>query len=169
MISSKITELTAADVMIKDLETLPFSAKLSDALQIMVENHVTALPIVDRAGHCVGIVSAADILAYEQEHAEEAEEVNLDDARFFDHERGRWETVRASAFALEHFGHVSVREIMTANVISVFSDASISEVALQMTEENVHRVMVVDRDQYLLGSISAIDIVRLVADERFAC
>ena len=49
MISSKITELTAADVMIKDLETLPFSAKLSDALQIMVENHVTALPIVDRA------------------------------------------------------------------------------------------------------------------------
>ena len=169
MLSSKIKERTAADVMIKDLETLSPSAKLSDALQMMVENHVTGLPIVDRAGHCVGIVSAADILAYEQEHTDEAEDGSIDDAQFFDHERGRWETVRASAFALEHFGHVSVREIMSANVVSVFSDASVSEVAQRMIEENVHRVMVVDRDQYLLGSISAIHIVRLVADGRFGC
>lgn len=131
---------------------------------MMVENHVTGLPVVDAKGCCLGVISATDILAYEQDHADEAEEVNEDRTRYFDPERGRWESLRASNFALEHFGHIPVNEVMNSKVISVHGDTPVDDIARLMVEQEIHRVIVVDRTQHLLGAVSAIDIVQLVAD-----
>ena len=40
----------------------------------------------------------------------------------------------------------------------------VDDIARLMVEEEIHRVIVVDRTQHLLGSVSAFDIVQLVAD-----
>ncbi len=156
--------ITAADIMSRNLLTVSPTDKLSEALQVMVENHVTGLPVVDRKGCCVGVITATDILTYEQSHSDEAEEANAEWSRYFDQEAGRWESLRASAFALEHFGHIAVNEVMNTNVISVPSDAPVEDIARLMVEQEIHRVIVVDRTQHLLGAVSAIDIVQLVAD-----
>lgn len=159
---------SASAIMSRNLLTVSPTDKLAEALQMMVENHVTGLPVVDSKGCCLGVISATDILTYEQDHAEEAEDVNKDQTRYFDPERGQWESLRASNFALEHFGHVLVNEVMNTNVLSVHGDASVDEVARLMVEQEIHRVIVVDGTQHLLGAISAIDIVRLVADGTFS-
>lgn len=156
--------LTAETIMSSNLLTVSPSDKLAEALQMMVENHVTGLPVVNVKGCCMGVISATDILTYEQSHADEAEEANAERTRFFDEDTGRWESLRAANFALEHFGHVPVNEVMNTNVISVRSDAPVDDIARLMVDQEIHRVIVTDQTQHLLGSVSAMDIVQLVAD-----
>lgn len=166
--TSKAEPVIAASIMSRNLLTVSPTDKLSEALQVMVENHVTGLPVIDRKGCCVGVITATDILTYEQSHSDEAEEANAEWSRYFDQEAGRWESLRASAFALEHFGHIAVNEVMNTNVISVPSDTPVEDIARLMVEHEIHRVIVVDRTQHLLGAVSAIDIVQLVADSTFS-
>ncbi len=69
-----------------------------------------------------------------------------------------------SAFALEQRGGTAVEEIMTKDVISVSPGLPIPQVATRMAEDDVHRVLVLDEYKTLLGLISAVDFVHLVAE-----
>lgn len=163
--TARPSKLCARDVMAKDPVTVSAADKLRDAMSLMVANHVTGLPVVDRLSHCVGVVSMMDLLSYEQDHAETPPETTeVETTPFFDQESQQWEDVAVMAYALEQFGEVPVSEVMTADVISVPPDASIRTVAQRMVEESVHRVMVLDQGKILQGSVSAIDVVRLVAE-----
>lgn len=136
---------------------------LQDAMSLMTQNHVTGLPVVNSKSKCVGIITASDILNYEQDHPE-YQEANSDMAQHYDPETERWESVRVSSFALEEFGDVLVKEVMTTELVSVHTDASPTEVAKMMTKDGVHRVLVLDDDYRLYGIITSMDIVRLFAE-----
>lgn len=158
------SKIVARDIMQKDVSTVSPSDSLQDAMTIITENHVTGLPVIGGKGRCVGVVTAGDILNFEQEHAEFAQEANSDMARHFDSERQRWESVRVTSFALEEFAEVPVSEVMTRELVSVGPNASSTEVAQHMLDQEIHRVLVLDDDQRLFGIISAFDFVRLWAD-----
>ena len=136
---------------------------LQSAMESMVENQVSGLPVVDEADRCVGLISTTDILRYEQDHPEFTAEANSDVARFFDQTTQQWEDVRLTSYALEKFGELNVDEIMSRELISVRPEASLPAVARTMLEQEVHRVLVLDRRRRLLGLITAIDFVRLAA------
>ncbi len=159
----KLLQVTAADVMQKHVVTISQDETLREALQLMTENHVGGLPVVDQGSRCIGLVSATDILNYEQEHTQEVEEGNADAARYYDRETERWETVRLTAFALEQFSTVRVSEVMAVDLISVEAETPIKRVAETMEQAGVHRVLVLDPRQQLLGIIAASDFVRLIA------
>jgi CBS domain-containing protein len=133
-------------------------------MELMTENHVTGLPVMDFKARCVGLISATDILNYEQEHSEFTAEANDDVARHFDAEKQRWESVRVSSFALEEFGDVHVKEVMTRELLSVDCDTPVKQVAKLMVESAVHRVLVLSEQRGLQGLISSIDFVRVVAE-----
>ncbi len=164
MSDSKLNQLTAQDMMETDVVTVGPDESLQTALSLITENHVTGLPVLDRKSHCVGLISATDILSYEQDHAEAAAEANDDVARYFDPEQQRWESLRVSAFALEKISGVPVAELMSRDLISVQPDASAREVAQKMLSGDVRRMLVLDDENYLMGIISAFDFVRIVAD-----
>ena len=157
------TSQTAADIMQKHIITVGPKDSLQEVLQLITENHVTGLPVLDSKSRCVGVISMADILNYEQENAEASAEANADVAKFFDPEKQRWESMRLSSFAVEQFGDVPVGELMTRELVSVGPETSVREVAQTMVERDVHRIVVLDDRQYLLGIISAFDFVRLAA------
>ncbi len=157
--------LTAADIMQTDVVTVGPKETLQDAMELMTENHVTGLPVVDHKGRCVGVISATDILNYEQEHAEFTTEANAELARHFDPETNRWESVRVSSYALEEFGEVPVQDVMTRDLVAVGPEAPLNEVARTMIDGEVHRVLVVNQRRELVGLISAFDFVRLFAEE----
>ena len=157
------TRLTAADIMQHDLVTVMRGNTLRDAMSLLTENHVTGLPVMDEHSRCIGIVSASDILNFEEEHCEETDEGNSDVAQYYDPESEQWETIRLSAFALEEFGDVRVEQVMTSDLIWVARETPVQEVATKMFEAGVHRVLVLDEQQRLYGIISSFDFVRLVA------
>jgi IMP dehydrogenase len=156
-------QLTASDVMQRDIVTISPEDTLRQALALMTEYHVAGLPVMDEESRCIGVVAATDILAYEQDHAEESNEGET--TQFFDPETQQWETVSVSAFGLEEFGDVRVSEVMSRELVWVERDTPLKETARRMIEERVHRVLVMDERSYLYGIISAYDFVRVVAGE----
>ncbi len=164
MSKSQFGGLKAEDILQRDVVVCGPQDTLSEAMELMTENHVSGLPVMDSKARCVGLISATDILNFEQEHSEFAAEANDDVARHFDAETQRWESVRISSFALEEFGHVHVEEVMTRDLLSVDRETPIKQVAKLMVESAVHRVLVLNEQQSLQGLISSIDFVRLVAE-----
>ncbi|RZV48893.1 MAG: CBS domain-containing protein, partial [Sphingomonadaceae bacterium] len=66
---------TAERLMSSPAITVTRETTVQEAMSLMTENHVTGLPVVNSKSQCVGIITAADILNFEQDHAEEASEV----------------------------------------------------------------------------------------------
>ena len=164
MAKTPFSKLTAKDIMQTDVLTVEPTDSLQEAMSLMTENHVTGLPVLDRKDRCVGLISASDILNYEQEHSEFAAEANQEMASYFDPEQQRWESVRVSSFALEEFAEIPVSEIMTRDLIAVRPETPVRDVARRMAENDVHRILVLDEKQGLHGIVSASDFVRLVAE-----
>jgi IMP dehydrogenase len=152
----------AADFMRRDVVTIAPDDTLRDALALMTENHVTGLPVMNAKSQCVGLITASDILNYEEEHADDSSKINT--TQFFDPESQQWETVSVSAFGHDELGDVRVKEVMTRDLIWVDRKSSLKDVARRMIDDRVHRVLVMDDQFNLYGIISAIDIVRVVAE-----
>jgi CBS domain-containing protein len=154
----------AGDIMQRDVIVVYESDTLQEAMQLMTENHITGLPVVNSKSKCVGVITASDILNYEQEHNEFTAEANSDLARHFNPETQQWESVRVTSFALEEFGEVRVAEVMSRDLVYVHADTPLRDVARKMRDQRIHRVMVMT-DQYLLqGIITAFDFVTLCAE-----
>lgn len=153
---------TAADFMQRDVITVSPNNTLRDALALMTENHVTGLPVMNEKSLCVGLITSSDILNYEIEHSDDSPETRT--AQFFDPETQQWESAPVSAFGLEEFGDVRVREVMTSDLIWVHRSAPLKEVARRMIDNRVHRVLVMDDEAKLYGIISAYDLVRVIAE-----
>ena len=54
----------------------------------------------------------------------------------------------------------TVRDVMTERVVTAKAYATVAEVATQLAEENLRRIVVVDREQRPLGVVSQRDILR---------
>ncbi len=100
--------IVAADLMQRDIVAVSPDDTLRDALALMTDNHVTGLPVMNGQSRCVGLITASDILNYEDEHANGSAETGS--AQFFDPETQQWDSVLFSAFGLEEFGDVRVQE-----------------------------------------------------------
>ena len=129
--------MRVADLMRTELRTVTPDATIAEAVQVLSEAHVSALPIVDRRNHLAGVLSTTDVLnaAAETTGAEERERL---------------------------FEQTQVSEIMTPRPLIVAPDADIKEAAQQMLYLEVHRLFVEEEGQ-LVGVISQTDIVRAVA------
>lgn len=154
--------VVAADLMQRDIVAIAPDDTLRDALELMTENHITGLPVMDGKSRCVGLITASDILNYEEEHANNSEENGS--ARFYDPETQQWETVPFSAFGLEEFGDVRVQDVMARELVWVDRAMPLKDVARRMIDERVHRVLVMDKQCCLYGILSAYDFLRVVAE-----
>jgi CBS-domain-containing membrane protein len=154
-------DLKAADVMQRDVVTVGPAETVREAMSQMIENRVSGLAVLDHNDHCVGVVSAADILALEYEQAQRAdEEVEERVGSYFNFEAQQWENMRVGG-VVDQLPELKVREVMSRSLISVPPQAPLDAVAELMIEKHVHRVLVVDDKCFLHGLISALDFVRL--------
>jgi CBS domain-containing protein len=162
MSHATLQQLTAADIMQRDMVTVAPGDTLRDALALMTANHVTGLPVMDGKSRCIGLITASDILGFEEEHADDNSAAGM--MQHFNPELSRWESVPISAFGLEEFGDVRVEEVMAHELIHVGRDARLKDVAQKMLDGNVHRVLVMDEKFSLYGIISSFDFVRVMAE-----
>jgi len=155
--------LTAADIMQKDVVVVGPSDSLHEALSLMTEHHVSGLPVLNAKDRCVGVISANDILQFEQEQSEFATVTGDHVAPYFDPLRDRWETIRVVG-NIDELPDVTVGEVMSRDLISVRPTTPIKRVARKLIDKEIHRILVVDAKQYLHGIISTVEFVRLFVD-----
>lgn len=100
--------MRASDVMVRQLVTVHPDTSVADAVALLAENDISALPVVDDDEQLVGIISEADLL--------HRVEIGTEKHRQWFLEALTSPATRAEDFAKAHGRKVS--EIMTRDVMS---------------------------------------------------
>jgi CBS domain-containing protein len=149
--------MKAMDVMVHDVFTVKPDDDVAEAIKLLAEHDVSALPVVDETGTVVGLISEADLMRREEIHTEK--------------HRSWWlEAVMpgvslAKEFAKEH-GR-KVREIMSDSVVSVSEETPLGEIATLLEKHRIKRVPVL-RDGKLVGIVSRSNLIQALAASHVA-
>lgn len=158
--------ITARDIMTAKPTDVNPEMTLTDLDQAFLDEKVGGFPVVDD-GRLVGFVTRSDIvrrLALEQTLAENLTDYYRDTAAF---SQSPAETLAEIAHRVgERIEHLRVKDAMVTNLISVPPDHPVAEVAKVLSEYHIHRVLVIEGDKKLVGIISTIDLVKLIAEGR---
>src|SRR5215470_8741383 len=144
--------MRAIDVMVRDVVTVRPDADVADAIKLLTEHDVSALPVVDAAGNLVGVLSEADLI--------HRAELGTEKHRPWWLEAVTGGSTLAEEFAKSH--GKKVREVMTGGVISVAEDTPLSEIAALFERKRIKRVPVV-KDGKLVGIVSRSNLIQALA------
>ena len=125
------------DLMQTEVITIDAAEPVRQAVELLVDGHISGLPVVEGQGKLVGVLSAGDILQAES-GLEEPEAI----ARLFQ--------------------ETTVRDLMTPRPQTISPQATIHEAAQRLLYLEVHRLFV-EQDGHLVGVISSTDLVRHMA------
>jgi CBS domain-containing protein len=125
--------ITVEEVMTTDVQTLPDTATLMDAIRVMTEHQIRHVPIVSKTNQLMGLVTHRDVLA-------------ATDSKLRDPD----ERLNPESFAL--------RELMKTDVLTVDPEDSLRSAALEM-EKHRYGCVPVTVDGELLGIITETDFV----------
>ena len=143
------------EIVTRDTVNLNSDDTIHEALALMGENRVSALPVVDRHNRCVGILSTADLVDMTRDTEEDLRELNYVDLlskRFL---------VDKLANSL---GTEKVQTFMSETVMTVQMETTVVEAAQIMLRNHVHHLPVVDNDDHLLGIVSTMDVLSEFVD-----
>jgi CBS domain-containing protein len=148
--------MTAADVMTREVISVPPDATLRQAARLMTQHGISALPVV-KGGVVVGIVSETDLLQPGMTPAPQPD--------WWLHQlAGEVELAPEYMAALRDAGR-SVGQIMQPDPVWVPEDAKLSDIAALMAREGVRRVLVL-RDGAAVGVVSRRDLVGVFAGKK---
>ncbi|RLC48436.1 MAG: hypothetical protein DRH70_01070 [Candidatus Coatesbacteria bacterium] len=155
---SQRTSLTAKDVMTRDVVTVSPSTSLKTLGRILAEHNITGVPVVNDEGKIAGIVSETDLILSQLR----MRIGNRDYDDIFDLFSASTEL---AAEPQARYGPAPrwVEDIMTKRVIVVGEDTAVTDLASLMADKGIHRVPVV-RDGKLVGIVSALDLLKAIAD-----
>ncbi len=149
------------DVVSTDVVYINPQDTLREALDVMVENHVSSL------ARCrcepIGIaseISVTDLLGMTKDLSDELNA--LSESGGLDHE--------ALVQKLEHADLLTeqVQAWMSSGVVSVKIDSTIQHAAQQMLRNRVHRLVVLDDQKHVVGVVSTMDLLAAYAEEKKA-
>ena len=145
-----IYKKTTKDIMTKHVTTLRSKDTIHHALMMMAENDLSAIPVVDPAGKCVGIITQRDIIAV-------AREKDVEDS-----ERSEYNAPNMFSFgavALDELTNERVEDMMSERIVSVRPTDAVTDVAARMVKGGIHHIPVVGEDDQLLGIVSTMDVL----------
>ena len=129
--------MKVAELMQHNVRTISSEACVAEVVVSLADGHISGLPVVDKGGRIIGVVSATDVLTAEAE-------------------------AESSTTGRDLMEETPVRDIMTPRPFTVTPDEDVREAARQMLYADVHRLFVAEGDR-LVGVVSTTDIVRAIA------
>ncbi|HZQ12953.1 MAG TPA: CBS domain-containing protein [Pseudolabrys sp.] len=150
--------MKAKDIMTRTVVSVDPDATVLQAARLMLQHHISGLPVVDRAGRLVGVLSEGDFLRRGETHTERR--------------RSRWLEFlmgpgrMAADYVHSHGSKVS--EVMTPDVKTVSDDASLEDIVALMEKHRIKRVPVL-RAGKLVGIVTRSNLMHaMVSIARFS-
>lgn len=144
--------MRAEEVMTPNPITIGPDRPVAEAVRLMLDMRISGLPVVDREGHIVGVITEGDLLRRAELGTEK--------------KRARWQEFLfgpgRSADDFVHSHGLHVEEVMTRTPIVVAPTAGLDTVVSLMTDKRVKRLPVV-ADGKLLGVVSRADLLRALS------
>jgi CBS domain-containing protein len=144
--------MRAIDVMVRDVVTVSRDTDVAEAIKLLAEHDVSALPVLDKDGNLVGVLSEADLI--------HRAEIGTEKHRPWWIEAMTGASTLAEEFAKSHGKKVG--EVMTDGVISVTEETPLSEIAALFERKRIKRVPVV-KDGKLVGIVSRSNLIQALA------
>ncbi len=154
--SMSLKDLTAADVMHRDLLTVYEGWTIHRLAEFFIHRQISAAPVIASDHELVGVVSVSDIFRFNTDDESRGralrnhyrdtcgQEINETDLRTWIKNADR---------------NCTVHQIMAPEVISLDKSASLQEVIDTLLSRHIHRVFVTE-DKKIVGVITAMDALR---------
>ncbi|MDQ2149912.1 HPP family protein [Alcaligenaceae bacterium C4P045] len=143
----KFGDLRCADIMARDVQTANFGTPLDQAWSVMQKRRIKALPVVDRVGRIVGIVTVADFMRH----------AGMDKPRGI---HGRLRRLVTPSGRVHSEKPEVIGQIMTTHVRKLTVDRHLTELVPLFADGGHHHIPIVDHDDKLAGIITQTDLVK---------
>jgi CBS domain-containing protein len=146
-----LPDVRVSEVMRREVATVSPDSPITQVVELLLDKDYTAIPVVDKDGKVVGVVSDNDLLT------RGGMRVTISLKRATD-----LEYVRELHESLENPAR-TVSDVMTTPVVTVSPDVILGRAARLMVEKHLKRLPVVDSDGKLIGILGRLDILNTVA------
>ena len=150
--------LIVSDAMTREVVSVKPESALKDAVFLMVDRKLSGLPVVDKDGHVVGMITEGDLLRRSEIDTQGKEPGWFE--LFFTPGSAAFDYVRTHARKVEM--------LMSANVVSIAPSADLAEAAHLMRKHGIKRLPVVEKGR-LVGILARADLLKLLAGALEAC
>jgi len=140
--------MQAKDIMTKNVTTVGEDATVQEIANLLLERRISAVPVVDRSGLVIGMVSEGDLMR----RAETGTERHL----------SWWLGLLVSpdeksiAYVKSHGGHAA--DVMTRGVVSLDEHDTLEAIADRLEKHHIKRAPVI-RDGKIIGIVSRADLL----------
>lgn len=141
--------MNVSDIMTKPVISVTPETAIGEVARLMLQHRISGLPVVDRQGAVVGIVTEGDLLRRVETGTQRR--------------RAHWvELLIAPGRLAREYALANARqtgEVMSTEIVSVTSEAALDDVVALMERHHVKRVPVIDGGK-LVGIVSRANMVR---------
>ena len=166
LVEEEVTVKTAKDIMQTQVVSVGSDGPLSRVYRLFADGEINGALVVDESGTIVGVVSIRDLSrAAREEQGSSFVDSNYFRDGFFD---SGGDCLMGGDDFEETLSQRIVSEVMTAGVVAVAPDTSVSKIVKMILADPIHRVLVVERRRdkdALVGLISLLDLVALFASD----
>lgn len=142
------SEMLVKDVMTTDVITVQKFESVLAVADILASRNISGIPVVDKQGKVIGIITQADILSV----------VGIRKDRTF---KDLLKHMLGEPLLDRKMGDI-VGDVMTAPVHTTTPETNIAMVVLIMDDKKIRRLPVVDEKKKLIGIISRADILKAI-------
>jgi len=143
--------MKASSVMMRHPVTIEPDASIMKAIRLMLQRRISGLPVVDKSGALIGIVTEGDLLRRTETGTQRR--------------RPRWLEFLIGPGLANEYVHAcgrKVDEVMSTNVHTISEDTPLDEVVQIMESRRIKRLPVV-RDGKVVGIVSRANLLRALA------
>ena len=147
--------MLARDIMTATVVTVTSDARVEDIAKLLLDKHISAVPVVDSADRLVGMVSEGDLMRRRENETER--------------HRSWWlnllTTPGAHSGDMRNQGRRKVEDVMSRDVLLASETDDLQSLIALLSKRRIKRLPVV-RDGKLVGIVSRVDILRHLAREK---
>ena len=147
--------MRAKDVMIKNVIFIKKDDKLDEIISVMMQNHVSGVPVIDKNNHLVGMVTER-VLVTRDRVFNISSYMEFMASILFTDGKGTQSISQKKSDAL------TAADVMTTPVYAVHLEATIEEIVSLMMNRHINRIPVIDKENKLVGIIGRSDLLPIL-------
>lgn len=147
----------AREIMTREVVTVGPGTPVTEAAKILSQNNIGGAPVVDDNGALVGIISESDLILRDVKLHFPTYIHFLDSIIYL-------ESLNKFEEQLKKAVGAKVKDVMTTEVETVASDATVEDIATLMVDKDIDRIPII-KDSSVVGIVTKGNIIRLLGRE----
>lgn len=143
---------TAEDIMKKEVISVTPETDITQAVEILLNNHINGIPVVDGDGVLKGILCQSDLI-FQQKN------ISLPPILTFLDSIIPLSSSKKLQHEMEKMAAITVAHAMVADPVTVTPDTPVSDIAALMVEKHFHTIPVV-QDNKVVGIVGKEDMLK---------